>query len=142
MIALFFYSLKRNRFIAFGIAFYLVNLLLILQVISVGSAVIAERYTYIPYIGLFFIAGWLIDRFAETNFSAWALQGSFKLICDSEKGPAATAVLRQACESTLALSSRQGIILTVLLYAWAAIHYLVGAVGLSQEMSRTAPRID
>ncbi|MDP9088271.1 MAG: MFS transporter [Pseudomonadota bacterium] len=86
--------------------------------------------------------GWLIDRFAENNFSAWAVQGSFKLICGSEKAPAATAVIRQACESTLALSSRQGIIVTVLLYAWAAIHYLVGAVGLSQEMRRAAPRFD
>ena len=85
--------------------------------------------------------GWLIDRFAEHNFSAGALQGSFKLICGSEKA-GATAVLRQACDSTLALSSRQGIIVTVLLYAWAAIHYFVGAVGLSQEMRRAAPPMD
>jgi hypothetical protein len=27
----------------------------------------------------------------------------------------------------------------VLLYAWAAIHYLVGAMGLSQEMRAAAP---
>jgi MFS family permease len=60
--------------------------------------------------------GWLIDRFGELNVSASKLGGSF--------------------ESTLALSSRQGIIATVLLYAWAAIHYLVGAIGLSQEMGR------
>ena len=62
---LFFYSLKRNRVIAFGILFYLVNLLLVLQIVSVGSAVIAERYTYIPYIGLFYIIGWLIDRWSK-----------------------------------------------------------------------------
>jgi len=58
--------------------------------------------------------GWLIDRLAEHNFSAVRLDGAFN--------------------STLALSSRQGIIATVLLYAWAAIHYLVGAIGLSREM--------
>jgi tetratricopeptide (TPR) repeat protein len=40
---------------------------LVLQVFSVGSAVIAERYTYVPYIGLFFIAGCLLDRFARGN---------------------------------------------------------------------------
>jgi predicted MFS family arabinose efflux permease len=79
--------------------------------------------------------GWLIDHLAEFNFSALKLDGSFKLICGSGKASAAaSAVLRQACESTLALSSRQGIIATVLLYAWAAIHYLVGAIGLSREM--------
>jgi predicted MFS family arabinose efflux permease len=79
--------------------------------------------------------GWLIDHLAELNFSAMSLDGSFKLICGSAKASAAaSAVLRQACESTLALSSRQGIIATVLLYAWAAVHYLVGAIGLSKEM--------
>lgn len=58
---------KKYRFVAFGIGFYIVNLLLVLQVFSVGSAVIAERYTYVPYIGLFFIAGHLISRFAKGN---------------------------------------------------------------------------
>ena len=66
---LFFYTLKKIRPIAFGISFYLVNLLLVLQVFSVGSAVIAERYTYIPYIGLFYAIGWLIDRYAKANLS-------------------------------------------------------------------------
>jgi predicted MFS family arabinose efflux permease len=79
--------------------------------------------------------GWLIDHLAQLNFGALSLDGSFKLICGSGKASAAaSAVLMQACESTLALSSRQGIIATVLLYAWAAVHYLVGAIGLSKEM--------
>jgi len=63
----FYYFLKRNRVIAFGILFYLVNLLLVLQFLPVGSAVIAQRYAYIPYIGLFFIVGWIIDRLARHN---------------------------------------------------------------------------
>jgi tetratricopeptide (TPR) repeat protein len=58
---------KRNRIISFGILFYLVNLALVLQVLPVGSAVIAERYTYIPYIGLFFIIGWLINKLVNGN---------------------------------------------------------------------------
>jgi tetratricopeptide (TPR) repeat protein len=65
----FFYFLKRNRVISFGISFYIANLLLVLQLFSVGSAVIAERYTYIPYIGLFYIAGWMINRYAKGNLS-------------------------------------------------------------------------
>lgn len=67
--AIFFISYKRYRLIAFGILFYLVNLALVLQVLTVGSAVIADRYTYIPYIGLFIIIGWLIDRFAKGNIT-------------------------------------------------------------------------
>lgn len=58
---------KKYRFVAFGVGFYIVNLLLVLQVFSVGSAVIAERYTYVPYIGLFFIAGHLLSLFAKGN---------------------------------------------------------------------------
>lgn len=60
-----FLTWKKNRAVAFGIGFYIVNLLLVLQIFSVGSAVIAERYTYVPYIGLFFIAGYFIDKFAN-----------------------------------------------------------------------------
>ncbi len=32
-----------------------------------GSAVIAERYTYIPYIGLFYIAGYYLDHYVQNN---------------------------------------------------------------------------
>jgi hypothetical protein len=64
-----YFTWKKYRFVAFGIAFYIVNLSLVLQIFSVGSAVIAERYTYIPYIGLFFIAGCLLDRFAKGNMT-------------------------------------------------------------------------
>lgn len=52
---------KQHPVIVFGFSFYLVNLLLVLQFLIVGSAIIAERYTYIPYIGLFFLAGWLLE---------------------------------------------------------------------------------
>src|SRR5687768_17102781 len=69
LFALIFYSLKRNRVIAFGLLFYLANLLLVLQFIPVGSAIIADRYTYLPYIGLFYIIGWLINRYTKGNFS-------------------------------------------------------------------------
>ena len=58
---------KKYRFVTFGIGFYIINLLLVLQVFSVGSAVMAERYTYVPYIGMFFIAGHLLSLYAKTN---------------------------------------------------------------------------
>jgi tetratricopeptide (TPR) repeat protein len=64
-----YFTWKKYRFVAFGICFYIANLLLVLQIFSVGSAVIAERYTYVPYIGLFFIAGYLLDRFAKGNLT-------------------------------------------------------------------------
>jgi protein O-mannosyl-transferase len=65
-----YYAFKKNRVIAFGIIFFLINLLLVIQIVSVGSAIVADRYTYIPYIGLFFIVAWAIDRYGRRNSSA------------------------------------------------------------------------
>lgn len=55
--ALVFIYQKRNRLLVFGWLFFLVNIALLLQFIPVGTAIVAERYTYIPYIGLFIIVG-------------------------------------------------------------------------------------
>jgi len=48
---------RRNRTLVFGLLFFLVNVAMVLQLISFGNAILAERYTYVPYIGLFFIIG-------------------------------------------------------------------------------------
>lgn len=50
-------SSKFKRDLIFGLGFYLINLLLVIQIIPVGRAIVAERYSYVPYIGLFFIIG-------------------------------------------------------------------------------------
>lgn len=47
----------RNRNILFGFGFYTFNLILVLQLVSIGNAVVAERYTYVPYIGLLLMIG-------------------------------------------------------------------------------------
>ena len=59
---------RRNAYrkeIIFGVAFFLIAISVMLQVVSVGSALTAERYTYISYIGLFYIAGQLISGLVE-----------------------------------------------------------------------------
>jgi len=53
-------SLKRNREIAFGALFFLSGLAMVLQLVPVGSAVIADRYTYIPFVGIGFILASLV----------------------------------------------------------------------------------
>ncbi|NTW32153.1 MAG: tetratricopeptide repeat protein [Bacteroidetes bacterium] len=45
----------------FGVFFFLITISVMLQIVSVGSALTAERYTYISYIGFFYIAGQLIS---------------------------------------------------------------------------------
>ena len=56
---------SRNRVVVFGALFFLVNIALLLQFIPVGGAIIADRYSYIPYLGLFFIAGMLVSSLYE-----------------------------------------------------------------------------
>jgi protein O-mannosyl-transferase len=56
------YSARKTKVIAFGILFYFVNVALVLQFISVGSALMSDRYTYVASIGLFFIAGYYTDK--------------------------------------------------------------------------------
>ncbi len=49
------YSLRKSKVVFFGMIFYLITVALVLQFITVGRAIMADRYTYVPYIGLFFI---------------------------------------------------------------------------------------
>ena len=49
---------RKNRMVMFGMLFFIANIALLLQFIPVGGAIVADRYTYIPYLGLFMILGW------------------------------------------------------------------------------------
>ncbi len=43
---------KNNKYVTFGMLFFLATIFPVLQFLPVGWAVVAERYSYIPYIGL------------------------------------------------------------------------------------------
>lgn len=58
---------RKNRVIVFGSLLFLVNIVLLLQFLPVGGAILADRYTYIPYLGLFFIVGWYVAGFFEAG---------------------------------------------------------------------------
>lgn len=45
---------RREKSLLFGLGFYAVNVALVLQLLSFGNAIVSERYTYVPYIGLVF----------------------------------------------------------------------------------------
>lgn len=53
---------RRSRVVLFGFAFYLINVLLVLQFFSIGGAVMADRYTYVAYVGLFVALAWWLDE--------------------------------------------------------------------------------
>ena len=44
--------LRQHKIVVFGLLFFLVNIALLLQLLPVGGAIVADRYSYIPYLGL------------------------------------------------------------------------------------------
>ena len=55
-------SYKRSRKAFFGLLFFLITIAPLLQIIPFGKALSSERYTYLPYLGLFFIMAVCIER--------------------------------------------------------------------------------
>ena len=57
---------KSRPLVFFGLAFFVVTISIVVKFIPVGEALIAERYTYIPYIGLFLIVSlffsWMLNN--------------------------------------------------------------------------------
>jgi tetratricopeptide (TPR) repeat protein len=58
---------RKNKTVVLGVSFFIINMLLLLQFISVGGAIIADRYTYISYIGLFLMAAVAVAKYMENN---------------------------------------------------------------------------
>jgi tetratricopeptide (TPR) repeat protein len=50
-----YYSRRYSKTAVFGSLFFLINLLPVLHLVPFGDAIVAERYTYIPMIGIVFI---------------------------------------------------------------------------------------
>ena len=52
-----------NRIWVFGLGFFITNIFMLLQVLGAGQGFIADRFTYIPYFGLFFIIGYYANQY-------------------------------------------------------------------------------
>jgi len=64
------YKLKNSRKdIIFGLAFFVIPTAFVLQLVPVGRAYAAERYTYLSYIGIFFIIAFFADQFLNNKSS-------------------------------------------------------------------------
>ncbi len=82
-------SYKRNAVIFFGITFFLISVGPVLQFIPNGKAIFSERYTYVSYLGLFFIiahgilllVGWLKQRPSIKNWIFTIILGWVVMLC-------------------------------------------------------------
>ena len=54
---------RKNKLIVFSFFFFMINLILVVQLVSIGGTLLSERYTYVPYIGLAFLLGMLLDKY-------------------------------------------------------------------------------
>jgi tetratricopeptide (TPR) repeat protein len=63
-----YWAFKKNyRAFVFGMAFFLFNIVFLLQILGAGQGYIADRFTYIAYIGLFFICCYYVQQYVETH---------------------------------------------------------------------------
>lgn len=80
--------------------------------------------------------GWCIDMLSQAQFTATGL-GDFFALCPGGVGAeGAGAAIDAACKASVATGTRQGIVLNLLIYAWAGIHYLLAAITLPKDMAQ------
>ena len=61
------FSLRKTKLFVLGIGFYLFTVVLVLQFVSVGVVIMADRYSYLPYIGLAFMLAMSVENYIPKN---------------------------------------------------------------------------
>ncbi len=61
---------RYNRAVTFAALFFLFNVMFLLQILGAGQAYQADRFTYVPYLGWFFLAGWAGENYLN-RFKDW-----------------------------------------------------------------------
>ncbi len=54
--------MKKNRLLVFGFAFYFITLIPVIQVLSFAISVTADRFTYLPYFGVFLVISCYLEK--------------------------------------------------------------------------------
>jgi tetratricopeptide (TPR) repeat protein len=68
-LALLYWSYKENKKMIFmGVSFFIVNIIFLLQILGAGQGFLADRFTYIAYLGFFFIVGFYTDKIYVYDF--------------------------------------------------------------------------
>ena len=56
-----------KKHIVFGLGVFIFNIIFLLQILGAGQGFLADRFSYIPYLGLFFILGYYFDQFTKDD---------------------------------------------------------------------------
>jgi protein O-mannosyl-transferase len=89
LFAAFWYGIWRlykadKRAWVFGAVFFLFNVMFVLQIVGAGQGYLADRFTYIPYFGIFAAIAWYVDDRLRQNASTstlYTLGAGFFLVC-------------------------------------------------------------
>ncbi|MBE2219004.1 MAG: tetratricopeptide repeat protein [Ignavibacteria bacterium] len=65
---------KSDKILVFGILFYTITILPVLQIIPVGRAIAADRFAYIPLLGVFLIVAYYMDKLYTLSLKKPILQ--------------------------------------------------------------------
>lgn len=58
---------KEYKALFFGLAFFIVNIIFLLQILGAGQGYLADRFTYIAYFGLFFVIAYYTEKYLTSN---------------------------------------------------------------------------
>ena len=64
---------RQSKEIVFGILFFLFNVMFMLQIVGAGQALMADRFTYLAYIGLFFLMATVLEKWWNGKWKMAAL---------------------------------------------------------------------
>lgn len=71
---------RRAPWAAFGWAWFVVALLPVLGLVQVGTQGVADRYAYIPLVGLFVVLAWGLGAAVERGFASRAVAATLALV--------------------------------------------------------------
>ena len=77
-------KIKSFRTLNFGLAFFFISLVPVIQVLSFAISVTADRFTYLPYFGVFYVLStgvvWLLENRPKYKKAIVSLSASFVLL--------------------------------------------------------------
>ncbi|MBN8703762.1 MAG: tetratricopeptide repeat protein [Bacteroidetes bacterium] len=82
LLFIFFFKLfkQERKRLLLGFLFFIAGLVLIIQFVPVGRAIVAERYTYIPYIGLSIVVAVVLAQI-KAGWTSYVYYSFFVLFC-------------------------------------------------------------
>lgn len=74
------YRFRKQRIVFVSLMFYLLNVLPLLDITSTGKVIAADRFSYVPGIGIILLIAWIFERMIRQRFT-YAVTSCFVLYC-------------------------------------------------------------